>query len=369
MKPLLVSLTTLGLIACPASAVVTKDTFGSTTDGVPVERYTLTNSRGLAARIITLGGIITELHVPDRAGKLSDIALGFDTVADYERHNGTVYFGCITGRVANRIAGGRFKLDGKSHTLDLHPKTNFHLHGGLKGFSKVVWQAEIVPDSRGPALCLKYLSPDGDQGFPGNLSTAVTYVLTEENALIIEYVATTDQATPVNLTNHTYFNLAGAGRGPVLNHHLTLHAARYLETDADMVPTGRMLPVAGTAFDFTRGDIIGRRLDQIPIGGYDHPFVLADQPRPNPVLAAEVHEPDSGRVMRILTDLPGVQFYTATYTTPLSGKGGSTYDRFHGFCLETQHHPDSVNQAGFPDTILRPGQTYRTTTIHEFSTR
>ena len=362
-------MTTLGFTASPAPAGVTKDTFGTTREGAPVERYTLTNRQGLVARILTLGGIITELHVPDRTGKLADIALGFDTVADYEQHNGNVYFGCITGRVANRIAGGRFELDGNSHTLELHPKTNFHLHGGLKGFSKVIWEAEIVPDTRGPALRLTYLSPDGDQGFPGNLSTAVTYVLTDESALIIEYVATTDQATPVNLTNHTYFNLGGAGSGTVLNHHLTLQAARYLETDADMVPTGRLLPVAGTVFDFTRGDIIGRRLDEIPIGGYDHPFVLANQPRLHPVLAAEVHEPGSGRVMRVLTDLPGVQLYTATYTTPLQGKGGSMYDRFHGFCLETQHHPDSVHHAGFPDTILRPGQTYRTTTIHEFSTR
>lgn len=367
MKPLLPPLTTLGLVSTRARAEVNKDNFGTTREGASVERYTLKNKQGLVAKIITLGGIITELHVPDRAGMLADIALGFDTVAEYEEHNGTVYFGCITGRVANRIANGKFDLDGKSYTLDLHPGKNFHLHGGLEGFSKVIWDAEVVPDGRGPALRLTYLSPDGDQGFPGNLSTDVTYVLTDDNALVIEYVATTDHATPINLTNHTYFNLAGSGT--VLDHRLTLHAQRYLETDADMVPTGKLLPVAGTAFDFSRGEVIGRRRDQIPIGGYDHPFVLADHPQPEPVLAAEVHEPSSGRVMRILTDLPGVQLYTATYTTPLTGKGGTSYDRFHGFCLETQHHPNSVHHAGFPNTILRPGETYRTTTIHQFTTR
>ncbi len=369
MKPHLPTRTTRGLVSTQARAEVNKDNFGTTREGASVERYTLKNKQGLVAKIITLGGIITELHVPDRAGKLADIALGFDTVAEYEEHNGTVYFGCITGRFANRIPNGKFDLDGKSYTLDLHPGTNFHLHGGLKGFSKVIWDAEVVPDSRGPALRLTYLSPDGDQGFPGNLSTDVTYVLTDDNALVIEYVATTDRATPINLTNHTYFNLDGAGSGTVLDHRLTLHSQRYLETDADMVPTGKLLPVAGTAFDFSRGEVIGRRRDQIPIGGYDHPFVLADHPQPKPVLAAEVHEPSSGRVMRILTDLPGVQLYTATYTTPLKGKGGTSYDRFHGFCLETQHHPNSVHHAGFPNTILRPGETYRTTTIHQFTTR
>jgi len=364
---LLLLLATLGVIS--AHAAVTKDSFGTTRAGASVERYTLKNNHGLVAKVITLGGIVTELHVPDRAGKLADIALGFDTVAEYEEHNGIVYFGCITGRVANRIAGGKFDLDGKSYTLDLHPKTNFHLHGGLMGFSKVIWQAEVVTDTRGPALRLSYLSKDGDQGFPGNLKTAVTYVLTEDDALVVEYVATTDKATPVNLTNHTYFNLAGAGSGTVLEHRLTLHARHYLETNADMVPTGKLLPVADTAFDFIRGDVIGRRRDQISIGGYDHAFVLADKPRPKPVLAAEVHEPKSGRVMRVLTNEPGVQLYTATYTTPLNGKNGTSYDRFHGFCLETQHHPDSVHHAAFPNTILRPGQTYRTTTIHQFTTR
>lgn len=369
MKPLLPTRTSLGLDSTQTRAEVSKDNFGTTREGASVERYTLKNKHGLVAKIITLGGIITELHVPDRAGKLADIALGFDTVAEYEEHNGTVYFGAIIGRVANRIAAGKFDLDGKSYTVDLHPKANFHLHGGLKGFSKVIWKAEVASDTRGPALRLTYLSRDGDQGYPGNLNTTVTYVLTEDNALVIEYVSITDKATPINLTNHTYFNLAGAGSSTVLDHRLTLMAQRYLETDADMVPTGKLLPVAGTAFDFTLGELIGRRRDQISIGGYDHPFVLADQPQPKPVLAAMVHEPISGRLMQVLTDLPGVQLYTATYTTPLKGKGGTSYDRFHGFCLETQHHPDSVHHAEFPSTILRPGQIYRSTTIHRFTTR
>ena len=367
MKHLILTLLTVGLIS--AQAEVTKDNFGTTRDGESVERYSLKNKHGLVAKVITLGGIINELHVPDRAGKLADIALGFDTVAEYEEHNGGVYFGCITGRVANRIAGGKFDLDGKSYTLDLHPKTSFHLHGGLKGFSKVIWKAEIATDPRGPALRLTYLSKDGDQGFPGNLNTRVIYVLTEEDALVIEYEATTDKATPINLTNHTYFNLAGAGSGTVLDHRLTLHSQRYLETDADLLPTGRLLSVAGTAFDFTKSEVIGSRLDQISIGGYDHAFVLADKPQTKPSLAAEVHEPKSGRVMQIHTDQPGIQLYTATYTTPLKGKNGAGYDRFHGLCLETQHHPDSVHHAEFPTTILRPGETYRTTTIHQFCTR
>ncbi len=358
---------TVGLVSVRAE--VNKDTFGTTREGASVERYTLKNKHGLVAKIITFGGIITELHVPDRAGKLADIALGFDTLAEYEEHNGGVYFGCITGRVANRIAGGKFDLDGKSYKLDLHPTTSFHLHGGLKGFSKVIWKAEVVTDPRGPALRLTYLSKDGDQGFPGNLNNSVTYVLTEEDALVIEYEATTDKATPINLTNHTYFNLAGAGSGTVLDHRLTLQSQRYLETDADLVPTGKLLPVAGTAFDFTKSEVIGSRLDQISIGGYDHAFVLAAKPQSKPVLAAEVYEPNSGRLMQILTDQPGVQLYTATYTTPLKGKSGRGYDRFHGFCLETQHHPDSVHHAGFPNTILRPGETYRTATVHRFSAR
>jgi aldose 1-epimerase len=368
MKLLLVlTLLTVGLIS--AQAEVTKDNFGTTRDGETVERYTLKNKHGLVAKIITLGGIITELHVPDSAGKLADIALGFDNVAEYEEHNGTVYFGCITGRVANRIAGGKFDLDGKSYRLDLHPKTSFHLHGGLKGFSKVIWKAEVVTDPRGPALRLTYLSKDGDQSFPGNLTTAVTYVLTEDDTLVIEYEATTDKATPINLTNHTYFNLAGAGSGTVLDHRLTLQSQRYLETDADMVPTGKLLPVAGTAFDFTKSAVIGSRCDQIAIGGYDHAFVLADKPRTKPVLAAEVYEPTTGRVMQVLTDQPGIQLYTATYTTPLKGKSDKSYDRFHGFCLEAQHHPDSVHHAEFPTTILRPGETDRPVTVHQFSTR
>jgi aldose 1-epimerase len=367
MKLLLLTLLAVGLVS--AHAEVTKDNFGTTRDGESVERYTLKNKHGLVAKVITLGGIINELHVPDRAGKPADIALGFDTLAEYEEHNGGVFFGCITGRVANRIAGGKFDLDGKSYTLDLHPKTSFHLHGGLKGFSKVIWKAEIVSDPRGPALRLTYLSKDGDQGFPGNLNTSVTYVLTEDDALVIEYEATTDKATPINLTNHTYFNLAGAGSGTVLDHRLTLQSQRYLETDASMMPTGRLLAVAGTAFDFTKGEIIGSRIDKITIGGYDHAFVLVDKPQTKPALAAEVYEPKSGRVMRILTDQPGIQLYTATYTTPLKGKSGAGYDRFHGFCLETQHHPDSVHHAEFPTAILRPGETYRTSTIHQFSAR
>jgi aldose 1-epimerase len=369
MKPHLLIPALLALGCLAARADVVKEPYGKLEDGTAIERYSLKNKHGLLARIITYGGILTELHVPDREGKLGDIVLGFETLADYEKLNGSVYFGCITGRVANRIAGAKFDLDGKTYKLDPHPESSFHLHGGLRGFHKVVWKAEVVEDKRGPALRLDYLSKDGDQGYPGNLKTTVTYILTEKDALVIEYAATTDKATPVNLTNHSYFNLAGAGSGMVLAHRLTLHAKQHLETDANLLPTGKMLPVASTALDFLQPELIGSRIGELAIGGYDHAYVLADGPRKEPVLAAEVHEPTTGRLMRILTDQPGIQLYTATYTTKLTGKKGKTYDRLHGMCLETQHHPDSVHHREFPTTILKPGDTYRTVTVHEFGTR
>ena len=367
---MLLTLSALAMFSvAPSQGAVTSEPFGSTADGQKVERYTLTNKNGLVAKILTFGGILTELHVPDRAGKLADIVLGFDSLAEYEAKNGQVYFGCITGRVANRIAQGKFSLDGRNYTLELHPGTGFHLHGGRKGFGRVVWKAQPVQDARGAGVRLTYTSPDGEDGYPGELKNSVTYVLGDDNTLRIDYEATTSKPTPVNLTNHSYFNLAGHNSGPIGKQEFRIHSARVTETDKELVPTGRFVPVKGTPLDLREFAAVGPRFAQIDLGGYDHNFVLADAPRKQPELAVEVRDPESGRVLEILTDQPAVQFYSATSTKEIQGKGGATYNRHHGFCLETQHHPDAVNHPAFPNTILRPGETYRTTTVHRFLTR
>ena len=346
-------------------AHVSKDRFGTTATGQSVDRYTLTNDRGALARVITYGGIITELLVRDRAGTLGDVVLGFDRLAQYEREN--PYFGCITGRVANRIAGGTFSLDGREYQLAINNGPN-HLHGGLVGFDKVVWEAEVVEDRRGPTVRLHYVSQDGEEGYPGTVRVSVTYTLTHDDELILGYEATTDKPTPINLTNHSYFNLAG--RGSVLGHILTLHARYYTEPDANQIPTGRVLPVAGTPLDFGKPAAIGGRIGQLGvIGGYDHNYVLDNGGRADPGLAAEVYEPTSGRVMTLYTTEPGVQLYSAIHLNGVLGKGGTLYHQSHGLCLETQHYPDSINQLGFPSVVLRPSETYRTVTIHKFSTR
>ncbi len=354
----------VALVATAGEANVSKDRFGTTATGQPVERYTLTNDRGTIARVITYGGIITELLVRDRAGTLGDVVLGFDHFDQYEKEN--PYFGCITGRVANRIAGGQFALDGQQYTLAVNNGPN-HLHGGRVGFDKVVWDAEVADDHRGPAVCLRYVSPDGEEGYPGTVPVSVTYTLTHDDELVIAYEATTDKPTPINLTNHSYFNLAG--QGSILGHILTLHARYYTEPDAHQIPTGRILPVAGTPLDFGKSAAIGGRIGQLAIGGYDHNFVLDHGGRAEPGLAAEVYEPQSGRVLELYTTEPGVQLYSAIHLNGVIGKGGTRYDPYHGLCLETQHYPDSINQPGFPSVVLRPGETYRTVTIHKFSTR
>lgn len=355
----------VALAATAGEADVSKDRFGTTATGQPVDRYTLANDRGTMARVITYGGIITELLVRDRAGTLGDVVLGFDRLDQYEQEN--PYFGCITGRVANRIAGGKFSLDGQEYQLAVNNGPN-HLHGGLVGFDKVVWDAEVVSDNRGPSVRLHYVSQDGEEGYPGTVPVRVTYTLTHDDALVIEYEATTDQPTPINLTNHSYFNLAGSGSA--LGHILTLHARYYTEPDANQIPTGRILPVAGTPLDFGKPAAVGGRIDQLgPIGGYDHNYVLDHGGRSEPGLAAEVYEPVSGRVMELYTTEPGVQFYSAIHLNNVLGKGGTIYNQSHGLCLETQHYPDSINQPGFPSVVLRPGETYRTITIHKFSTR
>ncbi len=341
------------------------DPFGTMPDGTPVQIYTLTSARRLIARITDYGATVTELHVPDRAGRLRDVVLGFDNLPQYLR--GHPYFGCTVGRVANRIARGRFSLDGVDYALAPNNGPH-HLHGGLVGFDKACWRGEPLV---GPAIGVRFthVSPDGDQGYPGRLEVAVVVSLTEADELVFDYTATTDRATPINLTNHSYFNLAG--EGDILGHELELAAARYTPTDATLIPTGELREARGTPFDFTRPTAIGVRLDQLGRNpnGYDDNFVL-DRSAPGLLLAARVHEPRSRRTMEMRTTTPGVQLYTANYFDgSLTGKRGIAYAPHAGFTLEAQHFPDSVNHPDFPSIILRPGQTYRQTTSYRFTVR
>jgi aldose 1-epimerase len=338
--------------------------FGKTPDGTPVELYVLSNGR-ITAKVITYGGIITELHVPDRQGKTADVVLGFDTLDAYVARN--PHFGAITGRVANRIARAEFTLDGKEYHLAANNGRNT-LHGGRKGFDKVVWKAEDVSGPDGAAVKLKYLSPDGEEGFPGNLSVAVTYTLTPDDALRIDHNATTDKATLVNLTNHSYFNLAGHGAGPIGGHELTVAADQYTLADDELIPTGELAPVRSTPLDFTTPTLIGARFGQIKaeLGGYDHNYVI--RPDANtPAFASRARDPESGRIMEMYTTEPGVQLYTANFLGGLKGKGGAAYGKHQGFCLEAQHYPDAPHHPEFPSIILRPGSTYTQTTIYKFS--
>ena len=345
------------------SSSTSKSNFGQMPDGTAVDLYTLTNANGLVAKVTNYGTIITELHVPDRTGVLGDVVLGFDNLAQYVK--GHPCFGCTVGRVANRIAKGRFTLDGKTYSLVINNGPN-HLHGGNKGFDKKVWKAE--PQS-GVAVKFTYTSLDGEEGYPGTVAVAVTMSLTDANELRLDYRATTDRATPINLTNHSYFNLAG--HGDVLRHELMIAADNYTPFDSTQIPTGEIKPVKGTPLDFTRPQPIGARISQlrtVPLG-YDHNFVLNGGGK-SLALAARVYEPESGRVMEVHTTEPGVQLYTANgMDGSLIGTGGVAYPRHGGFCLETEHYPDSVNQPGFPSIILRPDQIYRQTTAFKFSAR
>lgn len=346
--------------AAPASVP-----FGHAPDGTEVRLFTLRNAHGVRATITNYGGILTSLLVPDRAGQLGDVVLGFDNLADYLRES--PYFGALIGRYGNRIARGRFPLDGNEYQLATNDGPN-HLHGGQRGFDKVVWQATPGASAAGQTLTLHYLSPDGEEGYPGNLAVTVVYTLTHDNALRIDYTATTDQATPVNLTNHSYFNLSAGQVKDVLAHELTLNADSYTVVDDELIPTGELRPVAGTPLDFRQPHAIGARLAQVPgppPAGYDHNWVLAgDGMRP----VARVYEPVSGRTMEVCTDQPGLQFYSGNQLDGrLTGKNGQVYGPHAGLCLETQHFPDSPNHPRFPSTILRPGQTLRTSTILAFS--
>ncbi len=342
-----------------------KEGFGNLPDGTPVELYTLNNSFGLRARIMTYGAIVVSLEVPDRAGGTADITLGYDSLDGYLQD--TPYFGAIVGRYGNRIAKGRFTLDGVEYLLALNNGEN-HLHGGLKGFDKVIWEAEPLREEAAVGVKLSYLSGDGEEGYPGNLSCTVTYLLTEDNEFKIVYHAETDKATPINLTHHSYFNLAGQGTSAILGHELLLVADRYLPVDPGLIPTGEMRDVQGTPFDFTSANTIGERIAQVE-GGYDHNFVL-NSGGGDLALAAQVFEPESGRVMEIFTTEPGIQFYSGNFLDgTITGKIGRVYHKHYGFCLETQHFPDSPHHSHFPSAILRPGETYASLTVHKFSTR
>jgi len=346
---------------------ITRDTFGVTPGGITIDRYTLTNANGLAAAIITYGGTLTALRVPDRHGALGDVTLGFETLEPYLAAH--PFFGSLIGRYGNRIAGGRFTLDGVAYALACNDGPN-HLHGGPDGFHRAIWSARERMSDDGPGLELTYLSRDGEAGYPGNLAVAITYTLTERDALRIDYTATTDRATVINLTNHAYFNLAG--RGAILGHDLQLAASQFLPIDATFIPLGQLRPVQGTPMDFTAPARIGARIaaddEQIRrAGGYDHTWVL-DKPASALGLAARLSEPASGRVMEVYTTEPGVQFYSGNMLDgSLIGKGAQVYTQHSGLCLETQHFPDSPNQPQFPSTVLRPGETYRQTTIYQFS--
>jgi len=350
--------------------------FGMTHRGEAVSLYTLKNAHGMQAKVLDYGGIIVSLRVPDRNGRLDDVVLGFDSLGDYER--GSPYFGAIIGRYGNRIARGRFTLDGRTYTLATNNGPN-HLHGGVRGFDKVIWSVTPFQRSDSVGLVMNYTSPDGEEGYPGTLRATVTYTLTDKNEFIFDYQATTDRPTPVNLTQHSYFNLAGDGKGEILGHVVTLNADRFTPVDSTLIPTGEIKSVAGTPFDFRTSTAIGARIDrndeQLRYGrGYDHNFVLNKGGRGGKggiegdvTLAAHVYEPTTGRVMEISTTEPGLQFYSGNFLdSTLRGKQGVVYGRRSGFAMETQHFPDSPNKPAFPSTILRPGEEYRSRTIYRF---
>ncbi len=347
---------------------VTQAPFGATPDGTPVELFTLTNAQGMEVRAMTYGGIIVSLKVPDRAGRLDDVVLGFDSLGGYLK--GSPYFGAIVGRFANRIAKGRFTLDGQTYKLAINNGPNA-LHGGIKGFDKVVWQAEPFTSDSGVGVTFSHVSPDGNEGYPGTLTVHVRYLLTNADQLVVDYDATTDKATPINLTQHTYFNLHGAGTGDILGHELMLDADSFTPVDSTLIPMGTVTPVAGTPLDFRTLTPIGAHINDHDqqlqyAGGYDFNYVIR-RTGPGLVHAAHVVEPATGRTLDVLTTEPGLQFYSGNFLDgTITGKGGHVYGHRSGFTLETQHYPDSPNQAGFPSTILRPGQEYRSRTVFAF---
>jgi aldose 1-epimerase len=346
-----------------------KESFGKMPDGTPIDLYTLTNGKGIEVKITNYGGIVVAIKTPDRNGKLDDVVLGYDTLEGYLKRN--PMFGTIVGRYANRIGKAKFTLNGVEYTLARNNGEN-HIHGGPRGFDKQVWRAKPVSRRDGVALELNYLSKDGEEGFPGNLSVTVTYTLTTDNELKIDYLAGTDKDTIINLTNHSYFNLAGDG--DVLEHEVMINAGRFTPIGAGSIPTGELREVKGTPLDFSQSKAIGERIDsqdeQMVLGrGYDHNYVLNHKPGERG-LAAIVYEPKTGRVMEVHTTEPGVQLYTGNNLDgSITGKGGRVYGRRTGLCLETQHFPDSPNKPQFPSTVLKRGERYQTTTIYRFSVR
>ena len=373
--------------ATPASGSTRKTSFGKTLEGEAVDLYVLTNKRGMEVAITNYGGALVSIKVPDRNGKLGDVVLGYDSLEGYI--NDKANLGILVGRYANRIGHAQFSLDGKTYTLAKNNGEN-SLHGGVKGFGKVLWKAREMPGVTllspgfnpgprfkqigvGQSLELTYLSKDGEEGFPGNLRVTVIYTLTDGNELRIAYSATTDKTTVVNLTNHSYFNLAGPGSGDILGSQLVIEADKFTPVDSGLIPTGELRDVAGTPFDFRKATAIGARIEQNDEqlklgGGYDHNFVLRRKAGDPISLAARVVEPASGRVLEVWTTEPGVQLYTGNFLDGVRGKGGASYTKRSAFCLETQHFPDSPNQPKFPAVVLKPGGRYQTTTIYKFAT-
>ncbi|EPC02751.1 hypothetical protein L861_10420 [Litchfieldella anticariensis FP35 = DSM 16096] len=365
-----------GASAGESGGAIEKSAFGQLPDGREVDVYRITNTNGIEMRVINYGGIIVSLKTPDIHGEFDDIVLGFDSLEEYlsdTYRQANPYFGALIGRYGNRIAGGQFSLNGNAYSLATNDGNN-HLHGGNQGFDKVLWQAEPFDNDEGAGLVLSYTSGDGEEGYPGRLETQVTYTLTDADELIVDYRATTDKATPVNLTQHSYFNLEGEGSGNILDHQLIINADSFTPVDQTLIPTGEIRPVVGTPFDFTEPTPIGERIEQdnqqLVFGkGYDHNFVISESAADDGLVsAARVWEPNSGRLLEIATTEPGLQFYSGNFLAgDLIGKRGQAYEHRSGFALEPQHFPDSPNQADFPSTLLEPGDTYRSRTVYAFS--
>jgi aldose 1-epimerase len=360
-----------GCATSHSEADITKQPFGTAPDGKAVELYTLRNAKGAEAKIMTYGGIVQSLTMPDRNGKYDDIVLGYDNLDGYVKNN--PYFGALIGRYGNRIGGAKFTLEGKTYTLAANNGPN-SLHGGVKGFDKVVWTANPASTSKGPALELTYVSKDGEEGFPGTLSVKAVYTLTDDNELRIDFTATTDKTTVANLTHHSYFNLRGQGNGDILGHEVYMNSDKTTPVDKELITTGEYAPVDGTPFDFRKPTAIGARIDnpdtQLQYGpGYDHNWVI-NKPMGKYGLQARVTEPTTGRIMEVLSDEPGLQFYAGNFLDgSITGKGGKVYQRRTGFCMEPQHYPDSPNKPQFPSVTLRPGETFKNTIVYKFSAK
>jgi aldose 1-epimerase len=355
-----------------AKLSVTKEPFGKMKDGREASLFTLTNNNGMQAKVTNYGGIIVSIIVPDKNGKMGDVVLGYDSLNQYINHN-NVYFGCLVGRYANRIAKGKFTLEGVEYTLATNNAPN-HLHGGLVGFDKVLWQAKEVKQANSVGVELTYVSKDGEEGYPGEVTTTVIYSLGDDNALKIDYSATTNKTTIINLTNHAYFNLTDGGTSDILSHELMINADRFTPTDPTAIPTGELRPVAGTPMDFTTPKPIGKDInsdyEQVQWGlGFDHNWVLNNVDG-TLKLAARAYDPQSGRVLEVLTTEPGIQFYSGNFLNGMNvGKGKVAYQKRHGFCLEAQHYPDSPNKPEFPNVVLQSGQKYTQVTAYKFSTK